>query len=319
MSQRSDDDRGAGVSPAADRDPVARPTAAERRPTERAWRRFLRSYAAWFGIGLVGTFVLIALLADAIAPYAPSDRFPQDAAGRPADGPQSPSRRNWLGTDSFDKDVLTRVMYGARLSLLAGVVSIALAIVIGTPLGAIAGYFGGRIDTLLMRSIDVALAFPSVLIALLVTAAFSPGWATVVIAVGLINVPIFARQVRATVLTVVHLEYVLASRAMGATTWHILTRVILPPLVSPVVVLASLSVGMAILEVAGLSFLGLGGDPTAAEWGNMLGQARAYWNQNLWFAFAPGGAISLTVLGFNLLGDGLRDALDPRADLQQVL
>lgn len=290
-----------------------------RSPLARAWRRFIGSYAAWSGIGLVGSFVAIALLADAITPYGPNVRFPKDAAGNPVDGPQSPSRRNWLGTDSFDKDVLTRVMHGARLSLLAGVVSIALAILIGTPLGALAGYFGGRVDMLLMRSIDVALAFPSVLIALLVAAAFSPGWATVVIAVGLINVPIFARQVRATVLTVVHLEYVLASRAMGATTWHILTCVIMPSLVSPVIVLASLSIGTAILEVAGLSFLGLGGDPTAAEWGNMLGQARSYWNQNVWFAFAPGGAISLTVLGFNLLGDGLRDALDPRADVQQVI
>jgi peptide/nickel transport system permease protein len=279
----------------------------------------MHSYAAWSGIALVGAFLLIAVLADRAAPYGLNVRFPKDVAGNQAEGPQSPSRRNWLGTDSFDKDVLTRVMHGARLSLLAGVISIALAILIGTPLGALAGYFGGRTDMLLMRSIDVALAFPSVLIALLVTAAFAPGWGTVVIAVGLINVPIFARQVRATVLTVVHLEYVLASRAMGATTWHILSHVILPSLVSPIIVLASLSVGTAILEVAGLAFLGLGGDPTEPEWGSMLGQARSYWNQNLWFALAPGGAISLTVLGFNLLGDGLRDALDPRAELQQVL
>jgi peptide/nickel transport system permease protein len=261
----------------------------------------------------------MAMLANTIAPYGPNVRFPKDESGIEVDGPQSPSRRNWLGTDSSYKDVLSRVMYGARLSLLAGVISIALAILIGTPLGASAGYFGGRVDALLMRSIDVALAFPSVLIALLVAAAFSPGWATVVIAVGLINVPIFARQVRATVLTLAHLEYVLASRAMGATTWHILSRVILPSLVSPIVVLASLSVGTAILEVAGLAFLGLGGDPTEPDWGSMLGQARAYWNQNVWFALAPGGAISLTVLGFNLLGDGLRDALDPRAELQQMV
>jgi peptide/nickel transport system permease protein len=290
-----------------------------RSPSARAWQRFIRSYAAWLGIALVGSFLVIAVVADAVAPYGPNVRFPKDVAGNQAEGPQPPSRRNWLGTDSFDKDVLTRVVYGARLSLLAGVISIALAILIGTPLGALAGYFGGRVDTLLMRSIDVALAFPSVLIAMLVAAAFAPGWGTVMIAVGLINVPIFARQVRATVLTVVNLEYVMASRAMGATTWHILSRVILPSLVSPVVVLASLCIGTAILEVAGLAFLGLGGDPTAPEWGSMLGQARAYWNQNLWFALTPGLAISLTVLGFNLLGDGLRDALDPRAELQQVI
>jgi peptide/nickel transport system permease protein len=204
-------------------------------------------------------------------------------------------------------------MVGSRLSLLAGVISILLAVAIGTPLGAMAGYFGGRTDALVMRAIDVALAFPSVLIALLVTAAYRPSWASVVIAVGLINVPVFARQVRATVLTASQLEYVLASRAFGASSWHILTREILPSLVSPVVVLASLSLGTAILEVAGLSFLGLGGDPTAAEWGAMLAQAKDYWTKNAWFAIAPGAAISLTVLGFNLLGDGLRDALDPRS------
>src|SRR5262245_18278017 len=188
-----------------------------RSPFSRAWQRFRGSYAAWGRIALVGTFVAMAMLADAIAPYGPNVRFPKDEAGNEVDGPQPPSRRNWLGTDSSYKDVLSRVMYGARLSLLAGVISISLAILIGTPLGAVAGYFGGRIDTLLMQSIDVALAFPSVLTALLVAVAFSPGWATVVMPVGLINVPIFARQVRATVLTVAHLEYVLASRAMGAT------------------------------------------------------------------------------------------------------
>jgi peptide/nickel transport system permease protein len=290
----------------------------------RAWRRFAASYASWCGIALVGTFVVIAAFADVLAPHGRDQTFStavepgRAGAGVPAVA-RPPSASNWLGTDSFAKDVLTRVMHGSRLSLLAGVVSIALAISIGSPLGALAGYFGGRLDALLMRSIDVALAFPSVLIALLIAAAFRPGWVAVVIAVGLINVPIFARQIRATVLSVVNLEYVLASRAMGATTWHILLRVILPSLVSPIVVLASLSIGTAILEVAGLSFLGLGGDPTEPEWGNMLGQARAYWHQNIWFALAPGGAISLTVLGFNLLGDGLREALDPRSDVQQVV
>ena len=205
-------------------------------------------------------------------------------------------------------------MYGSRLSLLAGVISISLAALIGTPLGAVAGFLGGRVDSLLMRGIDVALAFPSILIALLVAAAYRPSWASVVIAVGLINVPVFARQVRATVLSVAQLEYVLASRAFGATSWRILTREILPSLISPVIVLSSLSLGTAILEVAGLSFLGIGGDLTAAEWGSMLAQAKDHWRANPWFPIAPGVAISLTVLGFNLLGDGLRDALDPKTD-----
>lgn len=222
--------------------------------------------------------------------------------------------RHWLGTDPLEKDVLSRVIYGSRLSLLAGVVSISLAVAIGAPLGAIAGYFGGRIDSALMRTIDVALVFPSVLIALLVSAAWRPSWVTVVVAVGLINVPVFARQVRATVLSIVQLEYVLASRAFGATGWRVLGREILPSLVSPVVVLSSLSLGTAILEVAGLSFLGIGGDLTEPEWGSMLAQAKDFWSVNPWFAIGPGAAISLTVLGFNLLGDGLRDALDPKTE-----
>jgi peptide/nickel transport system permease protein len=275
-------------------------------PAARSWRRFVRSPSAWIGGALVGLFILVALSADFIAPYRPNHTA-DDVA-------QPPSAAHWLGTDALRKDVLSRVMFGSRLSLLAGVVSIALAISLGAPLGAIAGYFGGSVDALLMRAIDVALAFPSVLIALLVAAAYRPSWATVVVAVGLINVPIFARQVRATVLTVAQLEYVLASRAFGAGSWRILTREILPSLISPIVVLASLSLGTAILEVAGLSFLGIGGDPTAPEWGAMLAQAKDYWIRNAWFAIAPGAAISLTVLGFNLLGDGLRDALDVRSE-----
>jgi peptide/nickel transport system permease protein len=275
-------------------------------PLARAWRRLAASRSAWIGAALIGLFVLVALTADWTAPYDVNHTSDKVA--------DSPSPAHWLGTDALRKDVLSRVMFGSRLSLLAGVVSILLAITIGTPLGALAGYFGGRTDALLMRAIDVALAFPSVLIALLVAAAYRPSWATVVLAVGLINVPVFARQVRATVLTVAQLEYVLASRALGATSFQVLMRAILPSLVSPVVVLASLSLGTAILEVAGLSFLGLGGDPTAAEWGAMLAQAKDYWTANAWFALAPGAAISLTVLGFNLLGDGLRDALDPRSE-----
>ncbi len=275
-------------------------------PLARTWRRLAASRSAWIGAGLVGLFLVMALTADWTAPYRANHTADEVA--------QPPTLSHLLGTDALRKDVLSRVMFGSRLSLLAGLVSIVLAVAIGTPLGAVAGYFGGRTDAVLMRGIDVALAFPSVLIALLVAAAYRPSWATVVIAVGLINVPVFARQVRATVLTVRELEYVLASRAFGATWWHILTREILPSLTSPVVVLASLSLGTAILEVAGLSFLGLGGDPTAPEWGAMLAQAKDYWTKNAWFALAPGAAISLTVLGFNLLGDGLRDALDPRSE-----
>ncbi len=267
-------------------------------------------------MGLVALFLLFALGADFLSPYSLAhtarefDPVTGLEVGLRLNEPASGS--HWLGTDANAKDMLTRVMHGSRLSLLAGVVSILLAVSVGVPVGAVAGYFGGWVDAVLMRTVDVALAFPSVLIALLVTVAFHPGWGTVIIAVGLINVPLFARQVRATVMSVVNQEYVLASKALGADTWHILTHAIGPALLSPVAMLASLSVGTAILEVAGLAFLGLVGDSTVPEWGCILGEARQYWRQNICYAFGPGSAISFAVLGFNLLGDGLRDALEPR-------
>ena len=285
-------------------------------PAARARERFLRNYASWVGMGLVAAFLLVALGADFLSPYSLGhsaknvDRAPGTTGNLRLIEPLS--SEYWMGTDANAKDLLTRVMHGSRLSLLAGVVSILLAVSVGVPVGALAGYFGGWADALLMRTVDVALAFPSVLIALLVAVAFHPGWGTVIIAVGLINVPIFARQVRATVISVVNQEYVLASKAMGAGTWHILAHSIGPALLSPVAVLASLSIGTAILEVAGLAFLGLVGDSTVPEWGCILGEARQYWRQNICYAIAPGTAISLAVLGFNLLGDGLRDALEPR-------
>jgi len=266
------------------------------------------SRSARIGAIIVGLFLCTALTAHWIAPYGPDEK------SAPEERPQPPSAAHWLGTDPLQKDVLSRVMFGSRRSLLAGVISITLAAAIGVPLGAVAGYFGGIIDGLVMRSIDVALAFPNVLIALLVAAAYRPSWRAVVIAVGLINVPIFARQIRATVLSVAQQDFVFASRAFGATAWRTLVREILPSLFSPIVVLASLSLGTAILEVAGLSFLGIGGDLTEPEWGAMLAQAQSSRGANIWFAIGPGAAISLSVLGFNLLGDGLRDALDPRME-----
>jgi peptide/nickel transport system permease protein len=268
------------------------------------WRRLRRSVSAWCGAILTTVFLLLAIAGEAIAPFSANQTFDEVA--------QKPSAKHWLGTDNLQKDVLSRVIAGSRLSLVAGVLSIVIAMALGVPLGAVAGYFGGRSDLLLMRGIDILLAFPSVLIALVMAAAFRPGWITVIAAVGLINVPAFARQVRATVLTVRNLEFVTASRAFGATSWRVLWTEILPSLINPVIVLASLGVGTAILEVAGLSFLGIGGDPTEPEWGSMLALAKDHWTKNSAFAIGPGAAISLAVLGFNLLGDGLRDALDPR-------
>lgn len=271
-------------------------------PGARRWRRVARSRAVWIGAAIVGAFVSIALLANVIAPHGADDRYEKLT---------SPSAMHWLGTDANQKDVLSRVIYGSRLSLLAGGFSIILAIAVGVPIGAVAGYCGGAIDAWLMRTVDVALAFPSILIALLVASAMEPGWSAVIVAVGLINVPVFARQIRTTVLTMRDLDYVVASRAMGAGFWHILTYALLPGMVGPVIVLATLGLGSAVLEVAGLSFLGISGDPTEPEWGTMLRQAKDDLSQTIWPALGPGLAISLSILGFNILGDGLRDVMDP--------
>ncbi len=270
----------------------------------RAWGRFAGSFAAWTGAGLVLAVLFVAIAADYLAPY--------DIDHRASEVWSMPTSAHVLGTDDNGKDVLTRVMHGSRISLTAGFASILLAVLIGVPAGAIAGYIGGVTDSAIMRTVDVALSFPAILIAMLAAAAFQPGWPAVIFAVALVNTPVFARQVRVTVLTVKELEYVMASRALGAPLWRILTGQILPAVVNPVVVLATMGLGSAILEVAGLSFLGIGGDPTSPEWGRMLTQAKDGMRSNPWFAIAPGAAISLTILGFNLLGDGLRDALDPQ-------
>jgi peptide/nickel transport system permease protein len=280
--------------------------------SRRQWtRRLARSRSALVGGALITLAVIVALTADWIAPYRPNELVAAQF--------QKPSGVHWLGTDSVGHDVLSRVLHGSRLSLLAGLVSVALALLVGVPAGLAAGYFGGRIDTLVMRSVDVLLAFPPILVAMVLVVALEPSWTTVMLAIGLVNVPVFARQVRASVLGLRQQDYILASRAAGAGPGHILLRGILPALVSPIVVLATLGLGTAILEVAGLSFLGISGQPDAAEWGSMLRSAKDTLRASIWPAAAPGAAISLTVLGFSLLGDGLRDALDPRSQLASAI
>lgn len=284
---------------------------ADRAQASRVWKSLRRSPSAWVGGGLLLAVLFVAAFADVLAPYDEDFREQQVSGASP------PTSAHWLGTDADQKDVFSRVLYGSRLSLLAGLISISLAVAIGATSGTIAGYFGGAVDALIMRTVDVALSFPSLLIALLVMTAVGAGWSTVIVAVGLINVPVFARQIRATVLTVRDLDYVLASRSLGAP-WHfILRKAILPAIVGPVLVLATLGLGSAILEVAGLSFLGISGQPDEPEWGTMLAHAKSDWNTNPWIAIGPGAAISLTILGFNLAGDGLRDALDPRLNSKQ--
>ena len=269
----------------------------------RSTRRLLCSPSAWVGAVLVMAFVVGGLLAPKLAPYGPYEIS--------AVGAQPPSGTHLLGTDNLGRDLLSRVLYGTRISFGVGLVSIGLAMVVGVPAGSLAGYFGGWVDTLVMRGIDVLMALPGILLAIIIWAVLGPGVVSIVIAVGVINIPIFARQMRASVLGVRRHDYVVAARAAGAPTRHILLWVVLPNVVSPIIVLSTLGLGTAILEAAGLSFLGLGGEPNLPEWGNMLATTRDYFLSGPWMVLAPGAAISLAIPGFNLLGDALRDALDP--------
>ncbi|MEW4456109.1 ABC transporter permease [Bremerella sp. JC817] len=274
------------------------------RPVSSIKSRLTKVPGLWIGGALIFAFAFTALFASVIAPYSPDERFGQN---------EPPSAAHWLGTDSNEKDVLTRVIYGSRLSLVASIASISCAVVVGVGLGMLAGYRGGRTDMFVMRLIDIWLSFPSLLIAFLVIAALRPGWPAVILAVALINVPVFVRQVRAEMLSLKHAAYVEAAIAAGAKPSYLVIFVFLPAVSGTIWVLATLGLGHAILEVAGLSFLGIAGDPSHAEWGAMLVEAKEYLHATIWPALAPGIAISLTILGFNLFGDGLREFFSRRS------
>jgi peptide/nickel transport system permease protein len=267
--------------------------------------RLRRRRSARLGLGIVGVFLVAALAGPALVP---GDPYAHDLGARL----QSPDRTHPLGTDEFGRDVLVRVVHGTRVSLLVGVVSVAIGLTVGGLLGLATGYFGGWVDLVGMRVVDVILAFPSILLAVVIVAMLGPSLGNAMIAVGIVGVPQYARIVRASVLAVRTLPFVEADRAFGAPDWRILTRTIVPCCAAPVLVQASLGLATAILDAAGLSFLGLGAQPPLPEWGAMLGHGREYVIRAPWVLAAPGGAILLTVLGFNLVGDGLRDALDPR-------
>jgi peptide/nickel transport system permease protein len=249
--------------------------------------------------------LLCAIFGAALAPYDP---FEQNLESRL----QAPSGGHILGTDEFGRDVLSRVLHGTRISLCIGLVSVGIGVVLGGAVGLVTGYRGGWIDHLGMRMVDILLAFPSVLLAVIVVAALGPSLRHAMIAVGIVSVPQYARLVRASVLSLRACAFVEAERALGSSESRILLRTIVPHCVAPVLVQASLGLGTAILDAAGLSFLGLGAQPPLPEWGAMLGAGREYVVHAPWILLAPGIAILATVLGFNLLGDGLRDALDPR-------
>ena len=259
------------------------------------------------GVGLVVLLLvtLMALTADVIAPYNPSQIQPVGIL-------LAPSVAHPLGTDAIGRDVLSRIVYGARASLLAGVVSVAVALVLGVIVGLVAGYNGGWIDDLFMRMVDALYSFPALLLALAITAILGPGLTNVMLAIGIVFTPAFARLVRGQTLSVRERDFVTAARVTGAGPLRILGAHIWPNVTAPIIVQASLQIAAAIVIEAGLSFLGLGVQPPTPSWGSMLKEGYQYMEQAPWLAFAPGVAIFLTVLAFNLFGDGLRHALDPR-------
>jgi len=271
----------------------------------RSRRAFFRNRTALAGLCLIALVVLAAVLAP-LARYDPETRTDAFRSAPDAD--------HWLGTDENGFDVFSRVVYGARSALLVALSAVGFALAVGVPLGLAAGWYGGLVDGAISRGVDVMLAFPSVLLAVAIAAALGGGSVgTVILAVGIVMAPPFTRQVRASVLQVRSLDYVSAARALGASDARLLFRTVLPNCIAPILVLATLSTGIAILEAAGLSFLGLGPPETFPDWGVMLTKARVYiQHDEQWMLLPPGLAISLTVLGFNLLGDGLSDAFDPR-------
>lgn len=268
-------------------------------------RRFFRNRMAVFGLVLVLLLILVALFAPYLADQPPAR---QNLRARL----QPPSAEHWFGTDEFGRSVFSRVVYGARVSLLTGTIPVAVAGIIGTLLGLVSGYYRGWLDSVLMRIMDVLLAFPSILLALAIVGTLGPGLTNAVIAVAIVSIPEYARIVRSVVLGAREEEFVQAATAVGVRTPGKMFRHILPTALGPLSVQASLGVGYAILSLAGLSFLGLGIQPPAADWGEMLNRGRNFLPDSNWLLIFPGLAISVAVLAFNLVGDGLRDALDPR-------
>lgn len=286
-------------------------------------RRLRRRKSAVVGIVILAILIFIALTAQWLAPYSPTLSMldVDDYSGRPqkrlapcihAFGCPSDQTQHILGLDGNIRDEFSRLLYGARLSLLVGFSTVSFAIVIGTVLGALSGYLGGWVDNTVMRLMDVLLAFPSLLLAIAIVTVLGPGLQNALLAIGIVSIPAYARVVRASVLSVREMDFVSATRALGGNTKEILFGRILPNALTPLIVQGTLGIATAILDAAALSFLGLGAQPPTPEWGAMLGAERNQVFTAPHLVFFPGIAIALTVLAFNLLGDGLRDALDPR-------
>ncbi|MBA2876531.1 nickel transporter permease [Thermaerobacillus caldiproteolyticus] len=272
---------------------------------QEGWRSFKKNKMALVGTGIVSFFILLAVLAPLIAPYGINE---QNLSLRL----QPPSSEHLFGTDDFGRDILSRVIYGARISLWVGFFSVLGSVVAGSLLGIIAGYYGRWIDGVISRIFDIMLAFPSILLAIGIVAVLGPSLQNALIAIAVINIPNFGRLIRSRVLSIKQEEYIMAAKAIGMSDMRILFHHILPNSMTPIIVQGTLAIATAIIEAAALGFLGLGAQPPNPEWGKMLADSKDFLTQAPWTMFFPGLAIMLTVLGFNLMGDGLRDALDPR-------
>jgi peptide/nickel transport system permease protein len=269
------------------------------------WRLLRRSKLAFAGLIIILALIFLAIFGPTIAPYNPNKIAVRDRS-------QAPSLSHLFGTDDRGRDVLSRVLYGARVSLKVGVIAVGISATIGTFLGAIGGYFRGWLDEVIMRLTDILFAFPAILLAIAIMAMLGPSASNAMIAIGVVYTPIFARITRASVLSVREEVYVEAARASGAGSMRIISRHIMPNVLAPIIVETTLSLAFAILAEAALSFLGLGTPPPEPSWGRMLSEGRDFMQDAPWMGLFPGLAIILAVMGFNFFGDGLRDALDPR-------
>ena len=284
---------------------AASPAVTEAGPWLRAWRRLRRRRGAMLGLAVVLGFAVLALFAPWIAPQDPLAT--SWSAIRKA-----PSAAHWLGTDEIGRDVLSRVIWGSQASLLAGLSSVSISLLLGVPIGLAAGFLGGFVDGLISRITDAFLACPFLILAIALAAFLGPSLTNAMIAIGVSATPIFVRLTRAQVINVKVEDYIEAARAVGNPPWRIALRHILPNILAPLIVQATLAIAAAVIAEASLSFLGLGQQPPAPSWGSMLNTAKNYVDNAPWMAIWPGVSIFLLVLSFNLLGDGLRDALDPR-------
>jgi dipeptide transport system permease protein len=280
-------------------------------PWREIWQSFTRSRGAMIGLGLVVGLILLAVFAEVVAPHSPNEQFRENFLTPPAwaDGG---STRFLLGTDPVGRDILSRIIYGTRLSLLIGLISVAISLSLGVVLGLVAGYFRGLTETVIMRLMDVMLALPSLLLAIAVVAILGPGLANAMYAIAIVLLPHYVRLTRAAVIGEAGKEYVASSRIAGAGTLRLMFNTILPNCTAPLIVQATLGFSTAILDAAALGFLGLGAQPPTPEWGSMLASALEFIQRAPWVVTFPGLAILVTVLAFNLMGDGLRDALDPK-------